>query len=464
MSKLWAGRFSKETDSLVDQLNSSIKFDQRMFCEDIDGTIAHAKMLNQIDILSSEELQLLEQELYKIKNQIISGELIIDENAEDIHMFIEAELTKRIGDIGKKVHTGRSRNDQVAVDLRMYLKKEIKFLQSLILNLIKVLKNQIRVNLDTIMPGYTHLQKAQTITFAHHLFAYVDMFLRDFQRLNNTYSMMNYSPLGAGALATSTHTLKREFTTQELGFNGVILNSLDAVSDRDYVIALASDLSILIMHLSRFSEEIILWSTNEFNFITLDDAYSTGSSMMPQKKNPDIAELTRGKTGRVFGNLISLLTIMKGLPLAYNKDLQEDKEAIFDSVDTLKQILPVFSAMIATWTVNKEKMLNSAKSGFLNATDLADYLVKKQIPFREAHHIVGKIVALALSLNKEIDQLTLAQLQSIDSRIESDVFDAIDIYACVNAKNIIGGPSIAQNTQRVKALELIIEQYKQQIK
>ncbi len=439
--KLWGGRFSKSTDAQVDHFHSSISFDQRMYKQDITGSIAHAKMLGRQNIIPQADSDLIQKTLLEILADIEAGKIQFEEKAEDIHMNIETILIQRIGDVGKRLHTGRSRNDQVALDIRMYLKDEIKEIQQLIKELQKVLVEISEQNVDTIMPGYTHLQKAQPITFAHHLLAYFEMFKRDYERLEDCYKRTNVMPLGSGALATTTYPLDRRFVAEELGFDDITLDSLDGVSDRDFCIELASDLSLIMMHLSRFSEEIILWSTNEFQFIELDDAYSTGSSIMPQKKNPDMAELVRGKTGRVYGSLIALLTVMKGLPLAYNKDMQEDKEAIFNAVDTVKMCLPVFTAMIKTMTVNKETLYKAAKGGFTNATDAADWLVKQGVPFRDAHSIVGKLVAYCLNEKKDLEDLMIEEFKSISDVFNDSVYDAIKVEKCVNARTVEGGPA-----------------------
>lgn len=455
--KLWSGRFDKETDLLVNSFNSSISFDWRMYEEDIEGSMAHAKMLESCGILKAEELQLILNGLDKILQNIKKGKVKFTEDAEDIHMNIETLLIKEIGDVGKKLHTGRSRNDQVALDLRMYLKKEVKALEKLILKLEKVLLRLGKENISTIMPGYTHLQKAQPITFAHHLMAYGEMFKRDYDRLKDCYKRMNVSPLGCGALATTTYPLDRYMVMDELGFADVTLNSIDGVSDRDYVIELNSALSILMMHLSRFSEEIILWCSGEFRFIELDDGYSTGSSIMPQKKNPDVAELVRGKSGRVFGNLISLLTTMKGLPLAYNKDMQEDKEAIFDTVDTVKLCLDVFSDMLVTIKVNKDRMREAAGEGFTNATDGADYLVNKGMPFRDAHKVLGKLVAYCIREGKALEQLSLHEFREFSTLFSDDIYEAISLEKCVERRKVIGGPSSGSLMIQLDSLDYFIK-------
>lgn len=439
--KLWGGRFSKNTDELMDDFNSSIHFDSRMYRQDILGSAAHVKMLGTTGIIPQSDADLIYKTLFEILDDIENGKIEFEVSAEDIHMNIETILISRIGDVGKRLHTGRSRNDQVALDIRMYLKDEcVKIkdkLKTLLLTLIKLSEE----NLDTIMPGYTHLQRAQPITLAHHLMAYFQMFRRDIERLDDCVKRINIMPLGSGALAGTTYPLDRQMVASELKFDAISENSLDSVSDRDFAIELASCLSIVMMHLSRFSEEIILWCTSEFSFIELDDAYSTGSSIMPQKKNPDVAELVRGKTGRVYGSLISLLTMMKGLPLAYNKDMQEDKEAIFNAIDTVNLCLPIFTKMLDTMRIKKDNMKNSAKGGFTNATDMADYLVKKGIPFRDAHEIIGRMVSYCLDKNRSIDNLSMDEFKSFSSLIEEDVYTAICLETCVNERKTPGGPS-----------------------
>ena len=439
--KIWAGRFTKETDKIVNDFNSSISFDARMYREDIEGSIAHATMLGKCNIIDLEESKAIIEKLKNILNDIESGKLEFDFNAEDIHSFIEAELTKRLGDTGKRLHTARSRNDQVALDIRMYLKKEVKEIESLIKKLIIVLTDLSEKNLQTVMAGYTHLQRAQPITFAHHLMAYSQMFLRDLERLKDAYKRINIMPLGSGALASTTYPINRRMVCNALGFDEITQNSLDAVSDRDFCIELASDLSILMMHLSRFSEEIILWDSWEFKFIELDDAYSTGSSIMPQKKNPDITELIRGKTGRVYGDLNTLLIMMKGLPLAYNKDMQEDKEAIFDAIDTVKLSISAFIPMIETMTIFPENMREAAAKGFINATDCADYLVKKGTPFRDAYKITGEIVRLCIENNLTLETLPIEKYKEFSSKFEEDIFEAINLETCVMQRKVEGGPA-----------------------
>ena len=461
MAKMWQGRFSKELDEKVNDFNSSISFDSRMYKEDISGSIIHVTMLGKKGIISEEDSRLIAKELSAIYEEIESGKLAFDPTAEDIHMFIESVLTERLGEVGKRLHTARSRNDQVALDLRMYLRGQIDVIVGLIKSLIKVLVKKAEENLDTVMPGYTHLQRAQPITFAHHLMAYVEMFKRDMVRMFNCFSLMNECPLGSGALATKTYPIDREFTAKHLGFENPMYNSLDGVSDRDYVIELANAIAICMMHLSRLSEEILLWSSWEFKFIELDDAYATGSSIMPQKKNPDICELIRGKTGRVQGNLTTLLTMMKGLPLAYNKDMQEDKEAIFDSVDTIKLCLSTIAPMLDTMTVNKENMRKAGQKGFINATDCADYLVKKGLAFRDAYKIVGTLVGICVEKGTTLDKLDIAEYKKICEVFEEDVYEAIDLATCVKGRNVTGGPApeaVAKHIELIKNTVLKEEQ------
>lgn len=444
MKKMWGGRFSKKTDLLTDDFNSSISFDQRLYKQDITGSIAHARMLGKQNIIDPNEAELIIKTLETILIDIEAGNVEFSVSMEDIHMNVEAILTERIGDVGKKLHTGRSRNDQVATDMRLYVKEIADDCKSLIRNLILTLLDLADDHTNTIMPGYTHLQRAQPITFAHHLMAYVEMFKRDMIRMTQVKAMADTLPLGSGALATTTYPLDRSAVAAELDFAFVSLNSLDGVSDRDFCLDFLEAASVLMMHLSRFSEEIILWCSSEFNFITLDDAFSTGSSIMPQKKNPDIAELVRGKTGRVYGNLMGLLTTMKGIPLAYNKDMQEDKEPVFDTYDTLKICLITFAKMIKTLTVNKETMKKAAAGGFSNATDAADWLVKHGVAFRDAHEIIGKLVFFALEQQKSLDELTLDEYRSISPVFDESIFSAIDLNVCVNQRNIIGGPAEEQ--------------------
>ena len=440
MAQLWGGRFTKETDQLVYNFNASISFDQKFYKQDIKGSIAHATMLGESGIITKEESAKIVEGLEGILADVESGNLEISPEYEDIHSFVEATLIDRIGDTGKKLHTGRSRNDQVALDMRLYTRDEITAIKELLKHLMKTLHGLMKENLDTYMPGFTHLQKAQPVTFAHHTGAYMEMFKRDYSRLSDIYDRMNYCPLGAGALAGTTYPLDRELTASLLGFEGPTLNSMDSVSDRDYLIELLSALATICMHLSRFSEEIIIWNSNEYRFVELDDAYSTGSSIMPQKKNPDIAELVRGKTGRVYGALISLLTTMKGIPLAYNKDMQEDKELTFDAIDTVKGCIALFDGMISTMKLNKEEMKKSAMNGFTNATDAADYLVKKGVPFRDAHGIIGRLVLYCIDQGKAIDALSLDELKSISEVFEEDIYDAISLETCVGKRNTIGAP------------------------
>ncbi len=446
MAQLWGGRFTKETDQLVYNFNASITFDQKFFKQDIKGSIAHAKMLGKQSIISNDEMESIIKGLQSIYSDVNEGKLEITSKYEDIHSFVEANLIDRIGDAGKKLHTGRSRNDQVALDMRLYVRDEISEIEEELLLLIKELHKIMKDNLYTFMPGFTHLQKAQPVTFAHHVGAYLEMFKRDLSRMQDIYSRMNYCPLGAGALAGTTYPLDREYTASLLDFNGPTLNSMDSVSDRDYVIELLSALSTIQMHLSRFSEEIIIWNSNEYQFVELDDAYSTGSSIMPQKKNPDIAELVRGKCGRVYGALTSMLTTMKGIPLAYNKDMQEDKELTFDAIDTVKGCIMLFRGMISTMKLNKETMERSAMNGFTNATDAADYLVKKGVPFRDAHGIIGRLVLYCIDKDKSIDQLSLEELKEIDPTFENDIYDAISLKTCVDKRITLGapGPSVMQ--------------------
>jgi len=441
MAMMWAGRFSKEVDSKVNAFNSSIAFDARMYKQDIAGSIAHATMLGERDIISvSDSLELIGG-LKEILADIEGGKLEFDPNAEDIHMFIEAELTKRLGDVGKRLHTSRSRNDQVALDIRLYLRDEIKEIKALIKQLIETLCKIAAEHSETIMPGYTHLQRAQPITFGHHLMAYAQMLLRDIDRLSDTERRMNVCPLGSCALAGTTYNIDRERTSSLLGMSNPMANSLDGVSDRDFCIELASALAICMVHLSRFSEEIIMWCSWEFKFIELDDAFSTGSSIMPQKKNPDVTELIRGKTARVIGDNMTLLTMMKGLPLAYNKDMQEDKEAIFDAVDNIKLCLVTFIPMLDTMRVIKENMRAAAAKGFINATDCADYLVKKGMPFRTAYKITGGLVALCISKNTTLEELPLEDYKQQSELFEDDVYTAISLDTCVKERKSFGGPS-----------------------
>jgi argininosuccinate lyase len=440
MAQLWGGRFTKETDKLVYNFNASISFDQRLYKQDIRGSVAHVTMLAKCGILTDSEKEQIIAGLDGILEDIENGTLQITSEYEDIHSFVEANLIDRIGDVGKKLHTGRSRNDQVALDMKLYVRDEIVSIKELVKELMNTLHSLMKKHTDTYMPGFTHLQKAQPITLAHHFGAYMEMFKRDYSRLCDIYDRMNYCPLGSGALAGTTYPLDRELTASLLDFAGPTLNSMDSVADRDYCIELLSALSTIMMHLSRFSEEIIIWNSNEYQFVELDDAYSTGSSIMPQKKNPDIAELVRGKTGRVYGALTSLLTTMKGIPLAYNKDMQEDKEFTFDAIDTAKGCIALFNGMISTMTVNKNKMENSAKNGFTNATDAADYLVKHGVPFRDAHGIVGQLVLLCIEKDISLDQLSLSEYKKISPVFEDDIYQAISMEECVQKRNTIGAP------------------------
>ena len=438
MDKMWAGRFSKALDKQADDFNSSIRFDSKMYRQDITGSIVHAAMLARQGIISPDEKDKITDGLASILSDIESGKLQIDMNAEDIHMFVESELTARIGDAGKRLHTARSRNDQVALDIRLYLRECTGEIQTLLHELIAAIRNKAAENKSTIMPGYTHLQRAQPITFAHHLLAYAMMFTRDCDRLSDAVKRMNYCPLGSCALAGTTYATDRDYTAAELGFDGITLNSIDGVSDRDFCIELMSDFATVMMHLSRLSEEIILWSSWEFRFVELDDSFTTGSSIMPQKKNSDMAELVRGKTGRVYGNLMATLTMLKGLPLAYNKDMQEDKEAIFDSVETVKACLGVFAPMIATMRVLTDNMYAAASKGFINATDLADYLTKKGMPFRSAYKIVGQIVAYCIENGCVLDNMPLESYKQFSDMFETDLYDEISLETCV-AKRISAG-------------------------
>lgn len=438
--KLWKGRFQKEADPKTNDFNSSISIDSRMYKEDIEGSIAHATMLGAAGIIDKGESEKICAELEKIEKDIETGALHIDPDAEDIHTFIEGELTARIGDAGKRLHTARSRNDQVALDVRLTLRKECAGLMEQLKELINVLCDQAEEYADTVMPGYTHLQRAQPITFGHHLMAYAEMFLRDIGRMQDALKRMDVCPLGSGALAGTTYPLDRDLTAKLLGFSGVSRNSLDGVADRDFCAEIAAAISLAMVHLSRFSEEIILWCSWEFKFIELDDAFSTGSSIMPQKKNPDIAELVRGKTGRVYGALTSILTTMKGIPLAYNKDMQEDKELVFDAIDTVKGCLALFTGMLATMKFNKERMLESCRHGFTNATDAADYLVNHGVPFRDAHGIVGKLVLYCIDKKIALDDMSLEEYKEISPVFEDDIYDAISMETCVNKRNTIGAP------------------------
>ena len=455
--KLWGGRFTKETNQLVHNFNASLSFDQKFYEEDIAGSIAHVTMLAKQGILTQEDKDSIINGLTGIRDDIRSGKLIIDEEHEDIHSFVEAHLIERIGDAGKRLHTGRSRNDQVALDMKLYTRKEVLEMNDLLKELLESLLKIMKENTDTIMPGFTHLQKAQPITLAHHMGAYFEMFKRDRSRLHDIHERMNYCPLGSGALAGTTYPLDREYTAQLLDFAGPTLNSMDSVSDRDYLIEFLSAMSIIMMHLSRFCEEIIIWNTNEYQFIEIDDSYSTGSSIMPQKKNPDIAELVRGKTGRVYGSLVSLLTTMKGLSLAYNKDMQEDEEFVFDAIDTTKGCIVLFTGMLNTLTFRKDKMRASAEGGFTNATDAADYLVNHGVPFRDAHGIIGQLVLYCIDKNISLGEMTLDEYKAISPVFEEDIYDAISMETCVDKRNTIGAPG-------PKAMQQVIAIYEEYLK
>ena len=454
--KLWAGRFQKETDTLVNDFNSSIDFDARLYRQDITGSIAHAEMLGKTGIIEAHEAETIVNGLKAILADIEAGKVEFSLENEDIHMNIEAMLTDRVGEAGKRLHTARSRNDQVAVDTRLYVKEEIPTIIARVLDLEDVLVKKAKANLETVMPGYTHMQRAQPTTFAHYMMAYANMFKRDVTRLEDCLERLDECPLGAGALATSTYPVDRFATAAALGFQKPTDNSMDSVSDRDYAIELLSALSILMMHLSRFSEEIIMWCSWEFKFVDLDDAYSTGSSIMPQKKNPDVAELVRGKTGRVYGSLVTLLTVMKALPLAYNKDMQEDKEAIFDAVDTVELCLPVFAAMVDTLTVRPRNMAKAAAGGFINATDCADYLVKKGLPFREAYMIVGRLVNLCLKTGDTLDTLPLKDFRAVSGLFDVDVYNALALRTCVNGRKVYGGPARESVENQISLIEAFV--------
>ena len=457
MAQLWGGRFTKQTDQLVFDFNASITFDKRLFHEDVTGSIVHATMLAKQGILTEEERKRIIEGLTGILEDVDAGKLIIDETQEDIHSFVEATLIDRIGDAGKKLHTGRSRNDQVALDMRLYTRARVAETDGLLEKLLEAILSTMENNLETYMPGFTHLQKAQPITLAHHYGAYFEMFKRDRQRLADIYKRMNYCPLGAGALAGTTYPLDREYTAKLLRFEGPTLNSIDSVADRDYLIEFLSALSMIMMHLSRFSEEIIIWNSNEYQFVELDDAYSTGSSIMPQKKNPDIAELVRGKTGRVYGALMALLTTMKGLPLAYNKDMQEDKEMAFDAMDTAADCITLFTGMIKTMKFRKDRMAKSAMNGFTNATDAADYLVGKGVPFRDAHGIIGRLVLYCIEKDTSIDALSLEELRSISDKFDEDIYDAISLKTCVEKRLTVGAPG-------AEMMKQVIEKNKEYLK
>ena len=451
--KLWGGRFQKETDNLVNELNASISFDQRLYKEDITGSMAHARMLGACGIISMEDVAAILEGLQSILEDVEAGKVEFTADNEDIHMNVEALLTARIGDAGKRLHTARSRNDQVALDFRMYVREQIPVIVGQLLELESVLCRQAKQYQTAVMPGYTHLQRAQPISFAQHLMAYASMFARDVTRLEDCTKRLNECPLGSGALAGTTYPIDRWQTAKALDFDAPMSNSLDGVSDRDYALELMSALSILMMHLSRFSEEVILWCSWEFKFIELDDAYATGSSIMPQKKNPDVAELVRGKTGRVYGDLMSLLTVMKGLPLAYNKDMQEDKEPVFDAIDTVEMCLPVFAAMIDTMTVRTDNMRKAAGKGFINATDCADYLTKKGMPFRDAYTVTGKLVAACTAQGKTLEELTLDELKAVSDLFDGDVYEAIKLENCIALRASYGGPAVSETTRQIEAIE-----------
>ena len=458
MAQLWGGRFTKETDKLVYNFNASISFDQKFYAQDIRGSIAHVTMLQKQGILTKEEKESIIEGLKGIQADVENGTLEITDEYEDIHSFVEANLIDRIGDAGKKLHTGRSRNDQVALDMRLYTRDEIEALDTLLKELLEVLLKLMKEHIETYMPGFTHLQKAQPVTLAHHLGAYFEMFKRDRLRMKDIRKRMNYCPLGAGALAGTTYPLDREYTAELLGFDGPTLNSMDSVSDRDHLIEMLSAMSTVMMHLSRFCEEVIIWNSNEYQFVEIDDAYSTGSSIMPQKKNPDIAELVRGKTGRVYGALMSLLTTMKGIPLAYNKDMQEDKELVFDAIDTTKGCLALFTGMLRTMRFRKQRMEDSAKNGFTNATDAADYLVNHGVPFRDAHGIVGQLVLYCIDKNIALDDMSLEEYKAISPVFEEDIYEAISMKTCVEMRNTIGAPGKSAMEQAIALEEAYLKE------
>ena len=458
MAQLWGGRFTKETDKLVYNFNASISFDQKFYAQDIRGSIAHVTLLQKQGILTKEEKESIIEGLKGIQADVENGTLEITDEYEDIHSFVEANLIDRIGDAGKKLHTGRSRNDQVALDMRLYTRDEIEALDTLLKELLEVLLKLMKEHIETYMPGFTHLQKAQPVTLAHHLGAYFEMFKRDRLRMKDIRKRMNYCPLGAGALAGTTYPLDREYTAELLGFDGPTLNSMDSVSDRDYLIEMLSAMSTVMMHLSRFCEEVIIWNSNEYQFVEIDDAYSTGSSIMPQKKNPDIAELVRGKTGRVYGALMSLLTTMKGIPLAYNKDMQEDKELVFDAIDTTKGCLALFTGMLRTMRFRKQRMEDSAKNGFTNATDAADYLVNHGVPFRDAHGIVGQLVLYCIDKNIALDDMSLEEYKAISPVFEEDIYEAISMKTCVEMRNTIGAPGKSAMEQAIALEEAYLKE------
>ena len=455
--KLWGGRFTKETNKLVENFNESLSFDHRFYKQDIRGSIAHVKMLAKQNILTDTERDKIIEGLNSIEADIDAGKLKFDDGSEDIHSYVEAHLIERIGDTGKKLHTGRSRNDQVALDMKLYVRDEIDELKNLLYELLSEVLHIMEENKSTYMPGFTHLQKAQPTTLAHHFGAYFEMFIRDFGRLVSTRKRMNLSPLGSGAFAGTTYDLDRDYVASLLDFDTATRNSMDSVSDRDYLLELLSDLAIISMHLSRLSEEIIIWNTDEYRFVEMDDTYSTGSSIMPQKKNPDIAELIRGKSGRVYGSLISLLTTMKGLPLAYNKDMQEDKEMSFDAIDTLKSLIKLMSGMLSSMKFNHEKMAKSARGGFTNATDAADYLVKKNVAFRDAHEIVGRLVLYGIENNKALDDFTLEEFKNISEVFDNDIYDAISLKTCVEKRNTKGAPGLKAINDEVEASRKLLE-------
>jgi len=458
--KLWGGRFTKETNKLVENFNESLSFDHRFYKQDIRGSIAHVKMLAKQNILTDNERDKIIEGLNSIEADIDSGKLKFDDGSEDIHSFVEAHLIERIGDTGKKLHTGRSRNDQVALDMKLYVRDEIDELKDLLYELLSEVLNIMEENKSTYMPGFTHLQKAQPTTLAHHFGAYFEMFIRDYDRLVSTRKRMNLSPLGSGAFAGTTYDLDRDYVASILDFDTATRNSMDSVSDRDYLLELLSDLAIMSMHLSRLSEEIIIWNTDEYRFVEMDDTYSTGSSIMPQKKNPDIAELIRGKSGRVYGSLISLLTTMKGLPLAYNKDMQEDKEMSFDAIDTVKSLIKLMSGMLSSMKFNNERMVKSARGGFTNATDAADYLVKKNVAFRDAHEIVGRLVLYGIENNKALDDFTLEEFRNISEVFDNDIYDAISLKTCVEKRNTKGAPGLKAINDEIEASRKLLESLK----
>lgn len=458
--KLWGGRFTKETNKLVENFNESLSFDHRFYKQDIRGSIAHVKMLAKQNILTDNERDKIIEGLNSIEADIDSGKLKFDDGSEDIHSFVEAHLIERIGDTGKKLHTGRSRNDQVALDMKLYVRDEIDELKDLLYELLSEVLNIMEENKSTYMPGFTHLQKAQPTTLAHHFGAYFEMFIRDYDRLVSARKRMNLSPLGSGAFAGTTYNLDRDYVASILDFDTATRNSMDSVSDRDYLLELLSDLAIMSMHLSRLSEEIIIWNTDEYRFVEMDDTYSTGSSIMPQKKNPDIAELIRGKSGRVYGSLISLLTTMKGLPLAYNKDMQEDKEMSFDAIDTVKSLIKLMSGMLSSMKFNHERMAKSARGGFTNATDAADYLVKKNVAFRDAHEIVGRLVLYGIENNKALDDFTLEEFKNISEVFDNDIYDAISLKTCVEKRNTKGAPGLKAINDEIEASRKLLESLK----